>query len=218
MIPVVRMQCIRVLSYILTWRVVSEIAITRCMVNPSISGEMCAPASTSEKDAIKGKWVRVERNLNMQSGMWYLVSWVSSFTSRTLLTYHQNVWYRRTRRQDIPLVNSLLLLPEGTSPSPASDQWHKVDLSIRDGVPRVPKLYLWYHIGKTLREMTADDRQVEVITELDVLFGEDVPWYGFEKLDPPITPEQEGRMDEVWLTYRRGVKCEYAVFIHASIS
>ncbi len=43
--------------------------------------------------------------------------------------------------------------------------------------------------------------------ELDVLFGEDVPWYGFEKLERPTIDEQ-GRVEATWLTYRRGVKRE----------
>lgn len=52
---------------------VSEIAITRCMVSASMVGDMCAPATTVEQDAVKGKWVRVERDLNLQSGLWFLV-------------------------------------------------------------------------------------------------------------------------------------------------
>jgi hypothetical protein len=54
--------------------------------------------------------------------------------------------------------------------------------------------------------MSAEERQRDLITELDVLFGEDQPWYGFTRLEPPITPEKEGRTEEVSLTYRRGVK------------
>ena len=46
----------------------SEIAITRCMIDPALGSNLCAPASTSEQDAIKGKWVRVDRNLNYQAG------------------------------------------------------------------------------------------------------------------------------------------------------
>jgi hypothetical protein len=65
--------------------------------------------------------------------------------------------------------------------------------------------------------MSPKERQEDVITELDVLYGEDTPWYGFERLDPPTTPEQEGRVEAVSLTYRRGVKRTFDVLIYASI-
>jgi len=59
--------------------------------------------------------------------------------------------------------------------------------------------------------MNAEERQTQIITELDVLYGEDSPWYGFEKLEPPSTPENEGHVESVWVTYRRGVKCTWLI-------
>ena len=52
---------------------VSEIAITGCMMPPEFVGHMCEPGSSAEKDAIKGKWVRVDRDLNLEAGIWNLV-------------------------------------------------------------------------------------------------------------------------------------------------
>lgn len=72
---------------------------------------------------------------------------------------------------------------------------------------RADPLYLWYKTGKTMQVMTAEEKN-NIITEIDVLFGEDRAWFGFEKLDPPVTPEQEGRVSSVSVTYRRGVKRE----------
>jgi len=69
-------------------------------------------------------------------------------------------------------------------------------------------MYLWYLPGKTMNEMTAEEK-ANLITEVDVLFGEDRPWYGFEKVEPPVTPENEGKVDSVYVTYRRGVKRKY---------
>ncbi|KAF8892061.1 Metallo-dependent phosphatase-like protein [Infundibulicybe gibba] len=166
----------------------SEIAVTRCLINPEISGDLCAPDSTSEDDAIKGKWVRVPRNLNLEAN--YLSGWL-------------NIYYRRTRRQDINLITDIRLLQAGESPLPI-DNWHHAALSLRSGVMRAPPLYLWYRTGKTLVEMNSEERS-NLITELDILYGEDVPWYGFEKLEPPTMPEK-GRVEATWLTYRRGVK------------
>ena len=60
------------LSY-LTNAEVTEITIEKCIFPPSLS-YLCGPKTTAEQDAIKGKWVRVERDLNMESGLWSLVS------------------------------------------------------------------------------------------------------------------------------------------------
>lgn len=69
---------------------------------------------------------------------------------------------------------------------------------------RAEPLFLWYKTGKTMQEMSAEEKN-NIITEIDVLFGEDRAWYGFEKLEPPVTPEQEGRISSVHMTYRKGV-------------
>ncbi|KAH7913045.1 Metallo-dependent phosphatase-like protein [Hygrophoropsis aurantiaca] len=166
----------------------SEIAITRCMFPPSLVGDLCAPTTTIEQDSIKGKWVRVDRDLNQQSGLWTL-----------------NIYYRRTRRVDIPLITDLRLLPASDRPTPLTDPWVKVDHSIRDGIMRAEPLFLWYRTGKSLHEMSAEEK-AQLITEIDVIFGEDRPWYGFDKLEPPVTPEKTGRLESVYVTYRRGVK------------
>ncbi|KAL6299529.1 Metallo-dependent phosphatase [Sparassis latifolia] len=169
----------------------TEIAITQCWIDPwyapSVAGSMCYPGSTKEQDATKGKWVRVERNLNSQSGLMSL-----------------NVYYRRTRRHDLPVVTELRILPDRETPSPFGADWNKVAHSVN---PSGHKLYLWYKMSKTLAEMSADERQNELVTEIDVLFGDDQPWYGFEKLDMPVLDHKAivGR-ESVWLTYRRGVK------------
>ncbi|KAI6122283.1 Metallo-dependent phosphatase-like protein [Pisolithus croceorrhizus] len=167
----------------------SEITIERCMFSPEIAGvDLCTPKTTVEQDAVKGKWVRVERDLNMQTGIWSL-----------------NIYYRRTRRLDVPLITEFQLLPSGEEPSPRTDSWFKVKRSIRDGVMRTKPLYLWYKIGKAMNEMSAEEKQ-QIVTEVDVLFGEGRPWYGFEKLEPAITPEKWGIIESVYMTYRRSVK------------
>lgn len=53
---------------------VSEIAVKRCVINPDVGGDFCYPDSTSEEDAIKGKWVLVPRNLNFEGG--YMSGWL----------------------------------------------------------------------------------------------------------------------------------------------
>lgn len=80
-------------------------------------------------------------------------------------------------------------------------------ISLRAGILKAPPLYLWYRTGKKAGEMTTEER-ANLITELDVLYGEDVPWYGFEKLEPATMLESPKR-EATWLTYRRGVKRSY---------
>lgn len=102
------------------------------------------------------------------------------------------------------LIDDLLLLPKDEEPA-SPGNWLKVKTSIRDGVPRAPKLFLWYKLGERM-SFLSDEQKRNIVTELDLLFGDDRPWYGFERLEPPTTPSQEGRMESAWLTYRRGVK------------
>lgn len=166
----------------------SEITVTKCFVQPNLAGDTCAPRSTIEQDAIKGKWVRVARDLNLEAGIW--AGWL-------------NIYYRRTRRQDINLITDIRLLPEREELD-HQEGWRKVALSLRTGIYKAPPLFLWYRIGKTAAEMTAEER-AQLITELDILYGEDVPWYGFEKVEPATMP-QRGKVEATWLTYRRGVK------------
>jgi hypothetical protein len=51
---------------------VSEITVVRCVFDLT-KLDLCVPSSSSLDNAIKGKWVRVPRDLNLQSGMWHLV-------------------------------------------------------------------------------------------------------------------------------------------------
>ena len=85
-----------------------------------------------------------------------------------------------------------------------SEGWHKVDLSLRTGRKSTSPLFLWYKVGKTAGEMSVEEK-ANIITELDILYGQDIPWYGFEKMNPPTLPAN-AKFEATWLTYRRGVK------------
>ena len=84
-----------------------------------------------------------------------------------------------------------------------------MSLSIRDGVRGEPPMFLWYKTGKTARELSAEEKRNDLITELDVLYGDDRPWYGFTKLEPSVTIHKAHRVEDEWLTYRKGVKRMY---------
>ncbi|KAG2011738.1 phosphatase DCR2 [Coprinopsis cinerea AmutBmut pab1-1] len=171
----------------------SEIAVVWCWLNPSIREDFCEPDTTTEQDAIRGKWVRVRRNLNLEGG-------------RTSGYLH--IYYRRTRRQDVDMIANIKILGGKETPSsnPSKDRWHKVPTSLRSGIRGAgdTPLYLWYQTGKTLSQMS-DDEKANLITEIDVLYGDDVPWYGFERLEP-ATMEKKGKVQSTYVTYRRGVK------------
>ncbi|KAK1221102.1 Phosphatase dcr2 [Marasmius sp. AFHP31] len=167
----------------------SEIAVTHCMFNPQrVPADICGPPTTKEQDAIHGKWVRVERNLNFETGY---------------LSGYLNIYYRRTRRQDIKLVTNVTILPEHTEPWPV-EGWQKAGTSLRSGW-RAPPVFLWYQATKSAAEMTSEERN-SMITEIDLLFGDDVPWYGFEKVEPPTLEGEPGKVESTWITVRRGVK------------
>lgn len=115
-----------------------------------------SPGTTEEEDALKGKWVRVNRDLNFKSGRWWL-----------------SLWYRRSRRLDVPLITSLLILADDEIellPEPKS-LWHKAPGSLVDGVRGGGKdVYLWYRLRPPLTDATDDEEIEDVITELDGSF------------------------------------------------
>ncbi|EJD43821.1 Metallo-dependent phosphatase [Auricularia subglabra TFB-10046 SS5] len=165
----------------------SEIAVSRCMFPPSLV-DFCAPkADWSEAFQRGGQWVRVDRDLNTKAGFWWL-----------------NIYYRRTRRFDVPLITDIKILPVGgESELEDLSSWKRTSTSLRDGVPGAAKLYLWYKIGPTLQEYHNGNATSNLVTEVDVLYGDGPAWYGFQKLPTPIT-EGKGKDGPVWLTYRKG--------------
>jgi hypothetical protein len=66
---------------------VSEITVSTCLFPPSLGEDLCGPDSTSEDDALKGKWVRVARDLNLEAGMSVAYLVCSSF-----FTHSSSAW------------------------------------------------------------------------------------------------------------------------------
>ncbi len=112
------------------------------------------------------------------------------------------MFYRRTRRHDIPLVTELRVLPDKETPSPFSSAWNRVAHPIN---PAGEKRYLWYKTDRTWRDMTEAERRTDIVTEIDVLFGSDEPWYGFDRANAAAF-DGTNKKEPVWLTYRKGVK------------
>lgn len=213
---------------------------------------MCSPATTPEDDKAKGKWVRVDRDLNWKTGIWYL-----------------NLYYRRTRRLDVPLINDVLILPDGASPPAFVNltEFTQAEGDLHSGVWNGKKkaMRMWYktttenmpkqttHYKKGRREKGSrssgddwnewDDEEgdgteplsgigssdewsegptkgsskptstsKQIITEIDVHFGDDQPWFGFERvLNGPVMKAEPNRWETVDVIVRRGNPSEFAV-------
>ncbi|KAG8895808.1 hypothetical protein FRB99_000346 [Tulasnella sp. 403] len=172
----------------------TEIAIKSCILPPDIV-DWCAPKSTPEEDALKGKWVRVGRDLNFKTGMWYL-----------------SIYYRRTRRLDVPLITDIHFLRanESISSLPGAEQtWVRAAGDLHDGVPSEPPLRLYYQLRRPLAGIPEAVEIRDLVTEIDVLYGlgDRVPW-GFQRVNIPVVDGKEGRKgrDAVWVVFRKGMK------------
>lgn len=62
--------------------------------------------------------------------------------------------------------------------------------------------------------MTAEEKE-NIITEIDVTFGDDVPWYGFEKIQPP-TMSASGKVQSAHISIRKGVKRKFSYGLQPS--
>ena len=155
----------------------------------------------------------VEQDLNLKSGLYYLVGGSAPSLQLCGPDCSQNLYYRRTRRLDVPLITDLLLLPKGEAPPEANGDWVNVNWSIRDGVPGQAPLYLWYKQGPT-RSQLNDTQAANLITEIMVHRGDGRTWYGFDKLSTPVSVGKKGISENVYLSYRRGVKCAYSRITH----
>lgn len=149
----------------------------------------CEPPSTPEEDKTKGKWVMVTKDMNLRTGIWYL-----------------NIYYRRTRRLDVPLITDLRVVAEPVPDTLVSDLegWTKAKGDLHDGIwPKQPVSRLWYKLSdqRKRQEMEAE----EIITELDIVYGDAEPFFGFQRVQGgKVLDEKAGKWESVDLAYRRG--------------
>ncbi|OCF33844.1 hypothetical protein I316_04556 [Kwoniella heveanensis BCC8398] len=182
----------------------TEIAVKPCYFPPYLFPSYCAPKTTPELDKAKGKWVVVDRDLNLRTGLWYL-----------------NVYYRRTRRLDADLITDLRIVTEPPNDEQSAELkeggWIKSDGDVHNGVwPTQPEKRIWYKTRRQeawrddwkLRERDwGSDGQTyeDFITEIDILYGDDDPFFGFERIKGgKLTPAKEGKWESVDVVFRRG--------------
>ena len=124
-----------------------------------------------------------------------------------------NVYYRRTHRLDAPLITSIRVVDEPPPDTLQSDLkgWTKAFGDLHSGVwPTQDEQRLWYKLqdekirkGRKRQEVTTDFE--DVITELDVVYGDDEPFFGFKRVEGgKVLDASEGRWESVDIAYRRG--------------
>jgi hypothetical protein len=152
------------------------------------------PPTTPEEDKLKGKWVMVTKDLNLRTGIWYL-----------------NVYYRRTRRLDVPLITDLRVVPEPVPDTLIGDLegWIQAKGDLHDGIwPKQPVMRLWYkldHSDGTEKRQGMVGTEEGIITELDIVYGDAEPFFGFQRVQGgKILDEKPGKWESVDLAYRRG--------------
>ncbi|KAJ1306702.1 hypothetical protein OPQ81_007694 [Rhizoctonia solani] len=165
------------------------IAIKPCLIDPVFT-TYCDPSTTPELDAKYGKWVRVDRDINKQAGVWW-----------------NYIFYRRSRRVDVPLITDIRIVDEGDEGSIPDDgkTWKQAEGILTDGIyPRVKNRRLWYSLQKPYANATQGEELDDVITELDILYGEDEPFWGFKRVEGVIYPGRPGKSVPISLVARKG--------------
>ena len=115
-----------------------------------------------------------------------------------------NIYYRRTRRLDSSLITDLRIVPDPT-PETLKDEldgWVQAEGDLHSGTwPSQPTLRLWYKLsGRARQEITAGP-----ISEIDVIYGDDDPFYGFQRVGGgKITEAEAKRWESVDLAIKRG--------------
>ncbi|KAG9125890.1 hypothetical protein FRC07_005748 [Ceratobasidium sp. 392] len=162
------------------------ITVKPCLVDPSFTN-YCDPRTTKEQDAKYGKWVRVERDINKQASIY--------------------IYYRRSRRLDVPLITDIRIIDEGNEFALPNDNrtWHQAEGILTDGIyPRVKNRRLWYTTQKPYANATKEDELDDVVTELDIVYGDGEPFWGFERVQGLIFPGKPGKSLPVSLAMRKG--------------
>ncbi|EST09589.1 Phosphoesterase domain protein [Kalmanozyma brasiliensis GHG001] len=193
--------------------------ITEITVHSCLPLTACVPPTTPAQDAELGKWVRVDRSLspvgqlgNSAGGM--LSNLFGSIEQRFL-------FYRKSRRRDVQEVVEIKLVEEGQTP-PTGEGWHRVQDGLRSRVVQMMSgekgLHLFYRTSSAVGRMQAElgARQVShgsadeagnatmhAITELDLTYGDNPPWPGFEAAGIISSSHPSMASSRITLTYRR---------------
>ena len=133
---------------------------------------------------------------------------------KQLIDRYLNVYYRRTHRLDAPLITAIRMIAEPPPESLESELqgWVKASGDLHSGVwPSQKEARIWYKLqdrDTSGRRQEASTDFDDVITELDILYGDDEPFFGFERIDGgQVLKAEAGKWESVDITYRRGNPC-----------
>lgn len=189
----------------------------------------CKPLTTPEKDARLGPWVLVDRPLDpataaSRSKKDFDFKSVSGDLFGKLMASFETkfIFYRRSRRTDVPRIVDLKIVETGSDNRPIGGDlagWHRVKNDLRTTIAGYKSssrpLHLYYRtIGGTVEDyndieggqkstLAKNPFDGNPITEVDVLYGSGYPWHGFESVG--VISEGDKRLEraEVTLTARR---------------
>lgn len=120
-----------------------------------------------------------------------------------ILHRNLNVWYRRTRRLDVPVITNLQVLPNPPPDNLDLDGWTLAHGELHAGVSSQEDLRLWY---KTRSQSAIASSKDEIITEISLHYGDDEPFFGFHRVNGGmVTPaDVKGKYESVDIVWRRG--------------
>lgn len=177
--------------FILHRRPITEITAKACIWPPSVY-DTCMPDSTLKEDSTRGKWLRVEKDINMRVGVYYLY-----------------LFYRRlpygSNAETVRDFQILTVKDEPTKHLLESDGWHMINQDVRDGVwPRQETAHLYYRTAPR-----SDGNRSDEVNELDVVWGSSGTLYGWQRMGrdfaEPRDKKKELDQDEgAELMWRKG--------------
>lgn len=154
--------------------------------------QYCKPLTSAEKDARLGPWVRVDRPLDPDTaqskshdkgGVLGSVGLDGFFNSILGSFEAKYVFYRRSRRSDVPRIVDLKLVQTGTDGRPISGDlagWHRIKVDLKSSFFHIletdASMHLYYRtLGGNAEERLGQEAgeekelaMMEPITELDV--------------------------------------------------
>lgn len=159
--------------FVLHSRPMTEVTAKACIWPPSIY-DSCMPDSSVREDAERGKWMRIEKDLNMRVGIYYLY-----------------LFYRRLPYgSNADTIRDFKLVPVSKEPDQhlsESDGWHMVSQDVRDGVwPRQETAHLYYRTAPR-----SDGNRSDEVNELDVVWGSSGTLYGWQRMGQDFAEPRE---------------------------
>lgn len=149
---------------------ITELYLLSCAFSPSI-WNACTPPSSYFEDISAGPWVRLDKDLNRKTGLWYCAFcdiWPQLRTDPILFAVYL-FYRRRLPGSPLPVLQDIMFLtPEearagNTSEKLRTEGWQMLDENLHSGIWESETMNLWYK-----RSFNTTNS----ITELDLVYGD----------------------------------------------